>query len=326
METRQPQSRTALRPSRITRTAMLVLGIILIAAPAQAAPALVGAAHTTGTEHAVFLPLVMKPYPPHQLEQIAFESDRDGNFEIYVMESDGSNQTRLTFNAADDYAAAWSPDGAHIAFTSRRDGGFDIYVMNADGSNQVRLTTTGQDSWPSWSPDGSKILFQSTRDGNAELYVMDPNGSNQTRLTNTAHNETSPEFSPDGSKIVYEIVSNEFFNNTTQGDIYVMNANGTNPTRLTFDQHNDLYPTWSADGQRIAFFSQRPPYGIFVMQANGSNVTWLLNGDEPDFSPDGTRIAYFGANGVNVAEADGNQAHLIAHHPSGYDRWPAWHP
>ena len=88
--------------------------------------------------------------------KIAFFSDRDGDYEIYVMNADGSNQTRLTNNPAVDAKASFSPDGSKIAFNSSRDGSarpsrsspenpsgvtnFEIYVMDADGSNQTRLT------------------------------------------------------------------------------------------------------------------------------------------------------------------------------------------
>src|SRR5687768_12703256 len=87
--------------------------------------------------------------------KIAFVSTRDGNGEIYVMDADGSEQTRLTSNAAFDFFPAWSPDGSKIAFTSDRDGNYDVYVMNADGSEQTRLTSNAaRDIEPAWSPDG----------------------------------------------------------------------------------------------------------------------------------------------------------------------------
>ena len=82
------------------------------------------------------------------------------------MNADGSNQTRLTNNTADDYFPSFSGDGSKIAFVSDRDGGDEIYVMNADGSNQTRLTNnTADDFNPSFSGDGSKIAFVSDRDG-----------------------------------------------------------------------------------------------------------------------------------------------------------------
>ena len=122
---------------------------------------------------------------PATLPKIAFNSTRDGNYEIYIMNDDGSKQIRLTNNPANDYLPAWSPDGSQIAFTSNRDGNYEIYVMNADGSKQTRLTNNpADDLHPAWSPDSSHIAFTSNRDGNYEIYVMNTDGSNQKNLTN----------------------------------------------------------------------------------------------------------------------------------------------
>ena len=129
--------------------------------------------------------------------RIAFVSDRDGNFEIYMMNADGSNQTRLTNNPAEDGMPAWSPDGSCLAFNSDRDGNFEIYVMDADGSNQTRLTNDpGWDTMPAWSPDGSCLAFNSDRDGKSEIYVMDADGSNQRNLTNNPAWDGDPAWSP----------------------------------------------------------------------------------------------------------------------------------
>jgi len=83
--------------------------------------------------------------------QIAFSSDRDGNYEIYVMDADGQNQRRLTKNSADDRFPAWSPDSQRIAFTSNRDANWETYVMDADGNNQRNLTNDPwEDNCPDW--------------------------------------------------------------------------------------------------------------------------------------------------------------------------------
>ncbi len=99
-------------------------------------------------------PNYARPSWSAERNSIAFQSDRDGNWEIYVMNADGSNQTRLTNNPAVDEWPFWSPDGTKIAFDSDRDCKNEIdeiYVMNTDGSNQTRLTTgcvkTGIGSW-----------------------------------------------------------------------------------------------------------------------------------------------------------------------------------
>ena len=100
-------------------------------------------------------------------------SNRDGDYEIYVMAADGSQPTRLTRNSARDLSPAWSPDGTQIAFDSYRDGNWEIYVMAADGSQPTRLTRNDAiDGIPAWSPDGTQIAFMSDRDGDFEIYVM----------------------------------------------------------------------------------------------------------------------------------------------------------
>jgi Tol biopolymer transport system component len=169
-------------------------------------------------------------------EKIAFESDRDGPVEIYVMDADGSDVTRLTNSANNDLFntnPSWSPDGEKIAFESNRDDDHEIYTMDADdGSDVTRLTTNGRE--PSWSPDGEKIAFTSTRDGVEEIYTMDADdGSDVTRLTDNDAFDTSPSWSPDGEKIAFE--SNRDLDDESQFDaIYTMDADdGSDVTRLT---------------------------------------------------------------------------------------------
>ena len=169
---------------------------------------------------------------------IAFNSNRDGNFEIYVMNADGTSVTRLTTNNAYDREPAWSPDGSKIAFVSRRDGNYEIYVMNANGSGQTNLShNSADDADVAWSP-GSKIAFASNRDGNWEVYVMNANGSGQTRLTNNPAVDGYPTWSPDGSKIAFRRW--DFVND----EIYVMNADGSGQINISHNSAADQFPDW----------------------------------------------------------------------------------
>ena len=132
-----------------------------------------------------------------RVSQIAFASNMSGNWEIYLIDSDGKNPINLTNNPAADYYPAWSPDGKKIAFSSMRDGDLDIYVMDVDGNNPISLNHNDvDDAVPSWSPDGANIAFQFEQDGKWTTCVMDADGSNKRMLTSSAGWDTQPKWSP----------------------------------------------------------------------------------------------------------------------------------
>lgn len=148
---------------------------------------------------------------------VLFETNRDGNLEIYLMNPDGSQPMNLTNHPDTDTFAAWSQDGTKIAFVSRRDGNNEIYVMNADGSNPTNLTNhPDSDYFPVWSPDGNRIAFTTDREitapllsidamaiipeFNLEIFVMNANGSRQINVSNHAGWDGFPSWSPDGDQ------------------------------------------------------------------------------------------------------------------------------
>jgi TolB protein len=233
---------------------------------------------------------------------ILFQSDRDSlppdpenpgpaKQDIYVMNADGTAQTRLTTDAADDCNAVWSPDGNKIVFQSLRNGiYYQVYTMNADGTSQINLSNgIAADYQPSWSPDGTKIAFASERDhaGAPSIYVMNANGSSQTRLTFSSEivRDEQPAWSRDATRIA--------FASTRDGnkEIYVMNANGSNPVRLTTTLENDDSPYWSADGTKIVFRSDRerdaydPTAQLWTMNTDGSNQALIAGNEFGDYSP-----------------------------------------
>ena len=164
--------------------------------------------------------------------KIAFASDREGrlNFEIFVMNSDGSNQANLTHNPAYDLHPSWAPDGTKLAFVSLRDGNREIYLMDTETLQPVNLTNhPAKDNWRvAWSPDGTKIAFTSNRDGwKREIYVMNTDGSPPVNLTNHPADDLFPSWSPDGTRIVFVSYRDGM------GEIYVMDAGGQNPVNLT---------------------------------------------------------------------------------------------
>jgi len=138
---------------------------------------------------------------------IVFGTERDGEWQIYTMDPDGSNQRPLP-TPSHGNAPDLSPDGMKIVFTSDRDGDDDIWVMNLDGSDQQNLTQN--DAWddqPRWSRDGSKIAFSSDRNGVASVFVMDANGGNPRALNQDGILEMMvPVWAPDSRTLIFHAV------------------------------------------------------------------------------------------------------------------------
>ena len=173
--------------------------------------------------------------------RIAFERDRDGNYDVYTMFNDGSNQERLTDGPWFDGEPSWSPDGSRIAFVTNRsnDEFFDkeIYVMGADGSAPANITNNpADDDAPAWSPNGSRIAFSSDRDGDREIYVMDADGRDAVRLTDDPAADDAPAWAPDGLLIAFASDRNGAFR------IYLMNDDGSEQRPLTSE--GGEHPSW----------------------------------------------------------------------------------
>lgn len=234
--------------------------------------------------------------------QILFASDRSGDDEIYMMNTEGVNLMCLTRDPATDHSPSWSPDGQRIAFASDRSGDEDIYVMNANGSGVQNLThSPGRDTQPSWSPDGTQIAFQSNRgkadENDFDIYVMNADGHEVKPLAATSSREQHPVFSPDGQEIAY-VYSTTF----DDQQIFLMNADGeeNRPLQPSLLPFNEVNPFWSPDGQRLAFTGFVPgmPTQIYLIDAQGTGrldpvTSFAGSSCLGSFSPDGTRIVYY---------------------------------
>lgn len=198
--------------------------------------------------------------------RILFSSQRDsGITQVFVMNADGSQPTKLTGGAGGGAGPSWSPDGARIAFESSG----NLWIVNADGSLPVRLTLGGTDRTPAWSPDGRMLAFSSARGTHQDIWVLNLQDSSLTNLTNGVGfgGNNSPNWSPDGRKIVY------FSDQTGNFEIFSMNADGTSQVQLTHLNQSAMYPRYTPNGGSILFSAGACSClkDIFIMNPDGSN-------------------------------------------------------
>ena len=273
--------------------------------------------------------------------QILFWSDRDGDFDIYLM--NGSDAVNLTQNDAGDAWATWSPDGSMIAFESDRDGHRQIYVMNADGSDARSFTEAdARDTGPAiWSPEGDQLAFMSwlpTDDDTtnlAYLIVANVDGSDLQQLTpglDPTFIANTLSWSPDGTRIVLEGPGEQ----DTIQDIYSVAVDGSDFRNLTKDPRGDVWPAFSPDGNQIAFSTERDGnVEIYVMNVDGSDPRNLTNMPDrydarPVWSPDGEQIAFASTSmqdrqdqEIYVMNADGSDIRPLTS-GGGAEDFPAW--
>ncbi len=230
------------------------------------------------------------------LDRIVFSSNRDGYFDVWVCDLDGSNLVQLTNNTAAEYLPQWSPDGTRIVFDREWPGNDrEIMTMNANGAGVEALTDNdGLDTHPTWSPDGRRIAFETDRLGNQEIFCMFADGSHPTNLTNYAGADEDPDW------CLNAVTNSILFASPRCGDyeILSMEHDGTNQTYVTGDPTDDDHnPTWCPDGFDVAW--QRYSNGnseVLVATSSGNNLRNFSNHPDEDqlpaWSSDGRWIAF----------------------------------
>ena len=248
--------------------------------------------------------------------QIAFTSNRDsgGGTELYMIEQDGTELTRLTRTPLSVLNFAPIPSQGLIAYAAGNPGNCNIYLIDIPFSSTTEPVTTRLDvenvSHPAWSPDGLKMVYRQP----GALCVMDYDGSNPQQLAEVPAEVSAGDvrcsWSPDSSMLFY----------TVNNVLYITHADGSNPQQLaevSSDGEGSSF-SWSPDGLKLAYCDDG---GLLSVNSDGSNLQRLANGpiSRVAWSPDGSRLAYsfagvlakHGMYSLYTIDADGENQQLI---------------
>lgn len=288
--------------------------------------------------------------------RIAFVSNRDGDTEIFSMNSDGGDVQQLTFNTWHDYAPTWSPDGTHIAFESAVNfGPSELFTINTDGSalQNVTLSQDLSEQMPSWSPDGSQIAFAGWRNNQSNLYILDLVDDSITQITNNSeyNYHFHPTWSPDGTQIAYT-VSDTFIERGDISGVFEMRLidldSGNQIALLPLNVYG--HPDWSWMTNTIVFYDLGLYYTNLVsIQMDVLNPATALeerffipqqypgSDENPSWSPDGTSIVFdslvysdtdpsYDYRDIYIMDRDGGNQRNITPNNESIDTDPSWQP
>jgi Tol biopolymer transport system component len=256
--------------------------------------------------------------------RIVFMSDRSGNWELYIMDSDGGNLLNLTNHPASDGVPIQVPGQDRLAFASNRDGvGLDLFVMDLEGGNATNITHTPESNEVpiAWSPDGEHLAFATDQSGAAEIFLVQATGEGLLNLTQRDLAQAFDDWSPEPGRFMLSAGSGPGV------APLITDLNGATHQPLTDGSYPAGGGRWSPDGQQVAFMAIGPggdSINIFLVDAAGGepvNLTQSPANDRfPRWSPDGTHIAFVsdrdGNSEIYVMDIDGSHLANLTNTPS----------
>ncbi|HNB41195.1 MAG TPA: DPP IV N-terminal domain-containing protein, partial [Anaerolineales bacterium] len=260
---------------------------------------------------------------------VVFQSNRDGNVELYYTDLLGSGEAiRLTDTEANNTNPMYGPDAETIVFQSDRNGRSDLFTIDQNTGEEVQLTSSSADDVnPFFSPDINKLVFQSNRNGNWDLFVLDLETGTDTQLTNSTEDETFPAWSSNGKQIAYI----KEVNGAT--DLYVIDLETGTERQLTNDGKT-TNAVWSPEGDRIAYQSERSGnLDIYSYDFRDNKEYRVTDFDGKDSGPTwdcgGTNLAFTSVRDgdLNIFQVfwQGGSAGNMTIDPAS-DKWSQWRP
>ncbi|NWF65446.1 MAG: PD40 domain-containing protein, partial [Chloroflexi bacterium] len=261
---------------------------------------------------------------------VVFQSERDGNVELYYTDLAGSGEAiRLTNTQSNNTNPMYGPDARTIVFQSDRNGTFDLFTIDQQTGKETQLTSDLADDINAfYSPDIKKLVFQSNRNGNWDLYILDVETGTEFQLTDSTADETFPAWSKNGKQIAF---ISEDSNGAT--DLYVIDLDGGNLRRITTDGKT-VNAVWSPEGDRIAYQSERngnldiysydfrnnKEYRVTDYEGKDSGPTWDCGGTNLAF----TSLRDGDPNIFQVFWQGGAASNMTI--DPATDKWSQWRP
>jgi len=227
-------------------------------------------------------------------KKIVFSADRDGNYDLFVMDEKGQNVIQVMASPEDEMDPAWAPDGQSLIFTERikkpLGTQLSLWMINLTSKQKSRVIPEFSSSQilSDPSPGAPLLAFTGKRTLGWDVFVYDLSSHQYKGLTEGGKS-CRPRFSRDGQKIVY--VSHKV---DGKGDIWTMGSDGTNQLRITErDETYDYFPSWSPDGKQVVFcsnlksaYADKGDWALYLVSLDDKNAILLFDSPGKDVFPD----------------------------------------